>query len=136
MSEATYTTSESAFILVWREIAERAHQNSTEKGFWDDYCALLAQVVTPKLRNYVIKLRHSQLRDLIISEIGEACEGDRKDLASEKLPGFSNAEEEYADAIIRLMDMAAGMKLRIGEAVVAKMKYNAGRPAMHGGKSF
>lgn len=55
--------------------------------------------------------------------------------ASAKLPGFSEVEEEFADVVIRLMDFAHAHKLRVAEAIVAKAKYNEGRPHKHG-KTF
>jgi len=92
---------------------------------------------TPKKRNF------GELMALIHSEISEALEGGRRDLASDHIAGFSMLEEELADALIRIFDLAGGANLRLGEAFLAKIAFNAVRPdhkpearAKAGGKSF
>lgn len=64
---------------------------------------------------------------LIVSEIAEAMEGHRKNLDDAHLPVFKSIEVELADAMIRIFDLSAAMGLRLGEAFVAKMAYNAVR---------
>lgn len=69
---------------------------------------------------------------LICSELFEAFEAYREGVKeSEKIPGFSNLEEEFADTIIRLLDTSKEYGLRIGDAVRAKYEYNARRPFKH-----
>lgn len=74
-----------------------------------------------KQRNFgeVIALCHS--------ELSEALEGGRKSLMSDKIPEFTAVEEEVADTLIRLADFAGALNLRIGMAIIAKLKYNAQR---------
>ena len=64
---------------------------------------------------------------LIHSEISEALEGHRKNLMDDKLPARPMIEVELADAIIRIFDLAAGLKLDLGGAYEEKMAYNAVR---------
>lgn len=64
---------------------------------------------------------------LVHSEISEALEGHRKGLKDDKLPHRSQFEVELADAIIRILDIADGMRLDIGAAFEEKMAYNAVR---------
>lgn len=64
---------------------------------------------------------------LVHSEISEAMEGHRKNLQDDKLPHRPMIEVELADAIIRIFDIAAGLKLDLGGAYVEKMEYNATR---------
>jgi len=65
---------------------------------------------------------------LIVTELAEAMEGYRKGLQSDHLPEYSALEEELADAVIRILDLAGGMGLRLGEAVANKLIYNLNRP--------
>ena len=62
---------------------------------------------------------------LVVSELGEALEADRRG-------DRSNFEEELADAIIRLLDMCESMEVDIALAVAAKMEVNEKRPTRHG----
>ncbi len=74
---------------------------------------------------------------LIQSELSEALEAIRLgNPPSEHIPGFSALEEELADSVIRIFHMAEQDKLNLDGAIVAKMKFNDGRPLMHGGKLF
>lgn len=102
-----------------KAIAHQAHDNAVAKGFWDP----------PPSTPTLIALMHS--------ELSEALEADRKgNPASEKIPDFSSVEEELADLVIRVLDMSAAQGLRLGEAILAKMEYNRGRPHRHGGKAY
>jgi hypothetical protein len=56
-----------------------------------------------------------ELMMLVISELSEALEGDRKDLMDDKLPHRKMFEVELADAVIRLLDIAGGFQLDINE---------------------
>jgi len=65
---------------------------------------------------------------LIVTELAEAMEGYRRGLQSDHLPEYSALEEELADTVIRILDLAGGLGLRLGEAVAAKLIYNLTRP--------
>jgi len=80
---------------------------------------------------------------LIHSELSEALEGARKNLPSDHIEGFSMVEEELADALIRIFDLAGAMDLNLGEAFQRKMEYNQHREdhklhnrSQEGGKKF
>lgn len=64
---------------------------------------------------------------LMVTELAEALEGERKGLMDTHLPHRKMAEVELADCIIRLMDYAGGFGYDIGGAVVEKLAYNAQR---------
>src|SRR5574341_859921 len=64
---------------------------------------------------------------LIVSEIAEAMEGERKGLMDTHLPHRPMVEVEFADAIIRMLDYAGRYKLDIEGAFEEKMAYNAKR---------
>lgn len=64
---------------------------------------------------------------LIVSEISEAMEGERKGLMDDKLPNRKMAEVELADAMIRIFDYAAGHGYDLAAAMSEKLAYNAKR---------
>ncbi len=68
-----------------------------------------------------------ELLCLIHSEISECMEGERKGLMDDHLPHRSMLEVELADAMIRIMDIAASRKLDLGGAIVEKIAYNRKR---------
>jgi NTP pyrophosphatase (non-canonical NTP hydrolase) len=64
---------------------------------------------------------------LIVSEIAEAMEGDRKSLMDDHLPHRKMLEVELADAVIRIMDLAGRERLDLGGAMMEKLDYNSKR---------
>lgn len=64
---------------------------------------------------------------LIVSEVAEAMEGERKDLMDDKLPHRRMAEVELADAMIRIFDYAGGFGYDLQGAFEEKMAFNAER---------
>lgn len=74
---------------------------------------------------------------LMHSELSECLEALRHgNPPSEHIPEFSGAEEELADVVIRIMDIALARGWDVPKAVLAKMEFNATRPHKHGGKAF
>jgi len=65
---------------------------------------------------------------LIVSEIAEAMEADRKGLMDSHLPHRRGTEVELADAVIRIADLCGAYGLDLGAAIADKMAYNAQRP--------
>lgn len=105
------------FIRILDGMISDVHEIAKDKGFWD------------KPRN------DAEMMMLIVTEIAEAVEGQRHGNGpSEHIPHFSCVEEELADAVIRIMDYCGGRGVRLAEAIVAKMKFNATRARMHGKK--
>lgn len=102
---------------------EIAHNNAVDKGFWDGVG------LSPK---HILYERAAFLM-LMVSELGEACEAQRKNITkSEHIPEFTGEEEELADCIIRILDYAGSYHLRLADAMIAKMQFNATRPRKHG----
>lgn len=74
-----------------------------------------------------LKRNKGELLALIHSEISECLEGERKDLMDDKLPHRKMAEVELVDALIRILDYAAGFGYDLQGAFDEKMAYNATR---------
>ena len=64
---------------------------------------------------------------LIVSELAEAMEGDRKGLQDDKLPHRQMREVELADAVIRIFDLAGGLGMDLGGAIMEKLEFNVHR---------
>ena len=69
-----------------------------------------------------------ELLMLIVSEISECMEGERKSLMDDKLPHRSMAEVELADALIRIFDYAGAYGYDLQGAYDEKRAFNAVRP--------
>jgi hypothetical protein len=76
---------------------------------------------------YLIERNVGEMLMLVTSELAEALEGHRKGLMDDKLPHRRMFEVELADALIRLLDIAGGLGLDLGGAMVEKLAYNATR---------
>jgi NTP pyrophosphatase (non-canonical NTP hydrolase) len=90
-----------------------------------------------------IERNKGELLMLIVSEVAEAMEGERKGLMDDKLPHRLMAEVELADALIRIFDYAAAFGYDLEGAYREKMAYNAERAdhrhearALAGGKKW
>lgn len=67
---------------------------------------------------------------LIHSEVSEALESYRGDGG----PSNPNFAEELADIMIRVLDLAHGLKIDLGSAILNKLEKNRTRGYRHGGK--
>jgi len=74
-----------------------------------------------------ISRNKGELLMLMVSEIAEAMEGERKDLMDDKLPHRKMAEVELVDVLIRLFDYAGGFGYDLEGAYREKMAFNATR---------
>lgn len=68
-----------------------------------------------------------ELLMLVVSELAEAMEGERKSLADTHLPHRRMAEVELVDALIRIFDYAGAFGYDLQGAFVEKMAYNRTR---------
>lgn len=90
-----------------------------------------------------IERNKGELLMLMVSELAEAMEGERRDLMDDKLPHRKMAEVELADALIRIFDYAGAYGYDLTGAFNEKMAYNANREdhkhearALAGGKKW
>lgn len=97
-------------VISMSHLAAKAHKNAVDAG-WHD---------TPREKGTLLML--------IVSEVAEAMEGERKDLMDDKLPHRKMAEVELADAVIRIFDYCGLHGYDIQSAVIEKMEYNLTRP--------
>lgn len=98
------------------DIAKDCHEYSTSRGFWDGLKPLNVNVGLMKLM-------------LITTEVAEAAEVLRDDNDHN---WEEHLEEELADIIIRVLDLAEAYQLNIDNGVRQKMHKNQARPMMHG----
>lgn len=117
------------------QLAQEIHNNAKNKGFFE------------KEKNI------GEMLCLIHSEVSEALEADRKEKYCTESIGYATLnygnddfviaykdhvkgtfEEEIADIIIRVLDLAAFKKIDIETHVKAKMRFNSLREYKHGKK--
>lgn len=123
MHEDSYIYEEGEIVKMLNLMSLAIYEGNRERGFWDKEAG--AEWVTEE-KSSKIALMHS--------ELSEALEAIRKEKKDDHLPEFDGEVVELADTIIRILDYCGRYRLPIGEAVIAKLKYNATRPYKHGKK--
>lgn len=104
------------FISTLRSLQKYIHAVNTKAGWWTDLNTGA---------NLVGKRNRGEMLMLIVTEIAEAMEGERKDQFDDHLPHRKMAEVELADAMLRLLDYAEAHGYDIAGAMDEKMRYNA-----------
>ena len=99
-------------------IIQSCHQDAKEAGWWP---MREGEVSTTNPYLFSSKLM------LIVSELAEALEGDRKNLMDDKIAIYQARETELADAVIRIFDLAGAYNLRLADAFFDKLNYNKTR---------
>jgi NTP pyrophosphatase (non-canonical NTP hydrolase) len=99
---------------------KHCHAEQVKNGWWADLATGENLIETGNF-NVGEKLM------LIVSEIAEAMEADRKNLMDDKLPHRKGIEVELADAIIRIGDLGGALGLDLAGAVTEKLEYNSKR---------
>jgi NTP pyrophosphatase (non-canonical NTP hydrolase) len=107
------------------KLADEIFTISSEKGFWyiEDFNSF--SIVPAKLA-------------LISDEVSEALRVHRDQYDGEELFVLNMTQEqcdefveELADIIIRTLDLAGGLNLKIGEVIMDKIEKNRHRPNKH-----
>lgn len=113
----TFPIDDSSLRLACRMLVMQCHGLSMAAGWYHDPAtgAALEKNVGESLM-------------LIVSEVAEAMEGDRKGEFDKHLPHRLAVEVELADALIRIADFAGYHGLDVGGALVEKLLYNTIRP--------
>ncbi len=104
--------------MSFNEMGKRFYDNAVAHGFYE----------TPGSVGERIALIHSE-----VSELLEAYRTSNPPCP--KIPAITSAEEEMADIIIRVLDMATAQGFDMDKAIELKHAYNVNRPFKHG-KAF
>jgi NTP pyrophosphatase (non-canonical NTP hydrolase) len=108
----------------FKSLQEIIHRNAVSKKFWErdgaPQDARDPDVAASKIM-------------LIVTELAEAVEAIRGGWTeSDHLPGYGGVAEELADTVIRAADLSEALGVDLMDVILAKMKYNLGRPERHG----
>ena len=133
--------------MTLNRLAREVLELTTRKGFHENEEKLnKALSDSPELQDEVRRLSVARRLALIQSEISEALEACRKNKYAD-FPAFQAAgetkeafeeyvkdsfEDELADALIRILELAAIRNVDMEKHVAAKMKYNDARPHKFG----
>lgn len=113
--------------------ASGVHKNGREHGFWPAEGWSGGGEVRGGI--YTPPANIPEKAMLIVTELSEFVEAHRRGglyKEDEHCPEHSNGVIELADTIIRCMDLAKGLGMDIGAALVAKANYNKTREYKHG----
>lgn len=102
------------------DLSKQCHENALKHGFWSSDVNHDTTLILSKA-----SLIHSE-----ISEFVEAVRHGKK--KSDHVPDITLEEEELADAIIRILDLAGYLKIDLDKAVRLKMEFNKSRDYLHG----
>lgn len=103
------------------KICELAHQNAADKGFYEDLELVVVNGYSKNMMNNAIATRLA----LIHSEVSEALEALR-------VNNYTEFQEELADIVIRVCDLAGYLKIDLDDKIEYKMEKNKNRKPKHG----
>lgn len=106
-----------ALLTAGQILDQQCHGAAVYSGWWHDPAT-----------GRRIERNAGEMLMLIVSEIAEGMEGERKDLMDDKLPHRKMLEVELADAVIRIFDLAGSRGFELGAAISEKLAFNLQRP--------
>jgi len=122
-----------------QELNAIIHRDNVDKGFWEDRLCIPkimeeSNLFTKEQIIAVKKAFKAQMLMLVVSELSEAMEADRKDLMDDKLKHRKGFDVELIDADIRIRDMIGAFDIESEEIREEKLEFNRTRPYKHGKK--
>lgn len=139
VNEAQFEAACADFVESWNYLMAIHHGIMREKGFWKSEDAVVAVLRehAPELVGFAVTAFDGQKLALQTTEVSETVEALRHgNGADDKVPQFCGAEAEQADVLLRMGDQCHARGWNVAAAMVAKLKMNATRAPMHGGKQF
>lgn len=97
-------------------LTDICHGASRKAGWWTDITT-----------GQPLKRNKGEMLMLMVSELAEAMEADRKSLNDDHLPQYDGLSVELADCLVRICDFVGGFGLKTAEAMADKIEYNANR---------
>jgi len=113
-------TARAEFVSAVKWVLAEVHLTARQKGQWPpggDYHAQLTK----------------QLKAGLTGVLDSVTSPERE---SSAMPGYSRAEEQFAAMMVKLLDCAAFLGIRVGEAVTTKVAIDKEQTTKHGGKRF
>lgn len=99
-------------------LTEYIHRQNVEVGWWND---INTREDLHGKRNI------GELLMLVVSELSEALDGDRKNNQDKHLTNYPAFSVELSDAVIRIFDIAGSMNIPLGTIIFEKLAYNRTR---------
>ena len=122
------------------EIRDAIHNNSVAKGFWNEPNTNITEkimLVVTELSEAVEAMRKLDVNELIVGIV--QCNEIISDF---DITGYSehnfktfikdSVGDEFADSIIRILDLCGRLGIDIEGHIKYKMEYNSTRPYLHG----
>ena len=122
------------------EIRDAIHNNSVVKGFWNEPNTN----ITEKIMLVVTELSEAveAMRKLSKEELISTIQGNSATIEAFDLYGYDHYDfekfvkdsvgDEFADSIIRILDLCGRLGIDIEGHIKYKMEYNSTRPYLHG----
>ena len=124
------------------EVRDAIHTNCIAKGFWEDHNTN----ITEKIMLVVTELSEAveAMRKLSKEELISEIQGNSATIEAFDLYGYDHYDfekfvkdsigDEFADSIIRILDLCGRLGIDIEGHIKYKMVYNSTRPYLHGKK--